>query len=216
MFRTFPEFSKFGEHTLSHHNHHIEVSAVELSFTGASTRSIVKSVINYAYWHNVRQLILRRLRFSRKVFEFPQCLFTSHTLEHVTLATKRRCLYAGSCVPNSAWDFSALETLNFRNQQLSDQRDASLDLFFKCMNLTCLTLHRCSMFALRFSMFVLHNFLILQLQIPDSFPEVFHLVAPQLKNLTASVQDYDRSFSSVVHRRLGFSRGSESLFGYLS
>ncbi|KAJ9547249.1 hypothetical protein OSB04_019792 [Centaurea solstitialis] len=166
-FDTFPQFSKFVKHALSHRNHHREVYAVKLSFAGTTTKfaTVMRRIVNYAYAHNVRHLTMIWSNsdglYHRK---FPQCCFSSLTLKHLTLAIDKICRYGG-CVPIPSWDFPALETLNLRNMQLSDGRgtgDKSLTFFSKCVNLKHITLHKCSMNHL----------------------DVFNVCAPQLSYLT--------------------------------
>lgn len=51
-----PKFSKFVSKVLSHRNHQIEVSSVNLSFHGAASQVFVRKIANYAFSHNVQDL----------------------------------------------------------------------------------------------------------------------------------------------------------------
>ncbi|KAJ9547209.1 hypothetical protein OSB04_019752 [Centaurea solstitialis] len=193
--RTLPLFAKFVNDALSHRNHRTEVSTVELSFRGAATQfgAVVTSIVNYAYSHNVRKLTIEWFRLNNEVFEFPQRLFSSHTLKHLTLAT-HYLDGSGIYVPQLAWNFPALETLNLSNLTLSDPRYKILNLFSKCVNLKILTLHHCSMSLVEFFNVCTPQLSNLTITDPYTFPKVFNVVAPQLQNLTASVCDISFRF----------------------
>ncbi|KAI3714989.1 hypothetical protein L6452_21952 [Arctium lappa] len=120
--------------------------------------------------------------------EFPKCLFSSHTLKHLTLEISSCCTSSiRGCVPKSAWDFPVLETLNLSCLQLGGHRDKSLDLFSKCVNLKDLTLYKCSMSYLETFTVCAPLLSNLTIKYPVYFPKVLNMVAPQLKNLTTSV-----------------------------
>ncbi|KAI3703310.1 hypothetical protein L1987_73275 [Smallanthus sonchifolius] len=174
------KFGKFVVHALYHRNNLAEVSAVKLKFRGSTTRFFVEDIVNYAYLHNLRQLTI-----SGNQQELPQCLFSSHTLKHLTLINRTFSSW-NSCTPNSAWDFPALETLNLTCMRLGDGSEKNLNLFSKCVNLKDITLHKCSMKGLEvFNVCVPHlsNFTITENTV---LPKVFNMVAPQLETVTAS------------------------------
>lgn len=188
MFRTWSLFAKFVKEALSHRDNSLDVSAVDLSVIGAATPSIVKRIVNYAYLHNVSQLTMKW--FTRKIYWFPEYLFNSSTLKHLTLATSCESFYLhwSKSIPKLTWDFPSLKTVVLSNMRLGDAGDASLDLFSKCVSLTDLTLHMCCMYGL--DIFHICAPKLSNLEIIDtlSFPNVINVVAPNLTNLTASVK----------------------------
>ncbi|KAJ9536311.1 hypothetical protein OSB04_un000520, partial [Centaurea solstitialis] len=187
-FGTFPQFSKFVRKALSRRNHHTEVSAVKLSFTGTAYNfaPVVKRIVKYAYVHNVRHVTMMWFSPGRIYHGFPECIFSSPTLKHLTLAMNERSRYPGS-IPKLAWDFPALETLSLSNLRLGDYACKSVDLFSKCVNLKDLTLHQSSMSCVELINVCAPQLRNLTITDPYHFPKVFNVVAPQLKNLTASV-----------------------------
>ncbi|MFS7926183.1 putative F-box domain, leucine-rich repeat domain superfamily, F-box-like domain superfamily [Helianthus anomalus] len=187
-FRTPRLFAKFVKDALSHQNNHVEESKVQLTLTGAATPSVVKSIVNNVYLHNVRDLNMTWLT-TRKFHQFPECLFSSDTLKHLTLATGDQSFYLhkASCIPKVAWNFPALETLCLRSMHLGDKGDESLDLFSKCVNLRDLTLHNCCMYGLKIFNICAPELSNLTIR-ATSYPDVVNVVAPKLENLTASVR----------------------------
>ncbi|GJR69221.1 F-box domain, cyclin-like protein [Tanacetum coccineum] len=185
-FHTMPQFTIFVNNVLSKRNSSSQVSAVELRFKGPAT-DVIKRIIHYAYLHSVEKLSF--IWFTYKEHDFPPYLFTCHTLKHLTLAVYNRNMVAGIChLPKLLWDFPALETLNLRDVQFHECEYKSANLFSKCMNLKELTLHG-------FTMPPLETFNICAPQLSSLtignayyFPKVLNVVAPQLKNLTASIQ----------------------------
>ncbi|KAJ9557366.1 hypothetical protein OSB04_011980 [Centaurea solstitialis] len=200
MFRTIPDFARFVKHALSNRNDQKEVSAVELTFRGFFSQFVVKRIVNYAYSHNVRQLkIVQFMCRSDKRFDsvdhnvFSQYPCSSHTLKHLTLATKEQSYYRGY-IPKSAWDFPALETLTLSNMQFD------------------LTLHRFSMSDLDIFNICIPKLSNLTINDPDSFPKVFNVVAPQLENLTATIYHKKYTYDSKSFKFLQLStEGLDSL-----
>ncbi|XP_071695690.1 F-box/FBD/LRR-repeat protein At3g26920-like, partial [Rutidosis leptorrhynchoides] len=131
--KTLADFSKFVTHVLSHRNHQVEVSSVNLCFHGEAAQGFVKEIANYAFSHNVHELIV----YSTTRNECPPSLFKSQTLKHLTFRTS---VYALCLTPKTPWDFPALTTLYLKDMSLCDDRRESLDLFSKCVNLQNLTL----------------------------------------------------------------------------
>ncbi|PWA75341.1 leucine-rich repeat domain, L domain-like protein [Artemisia annua] len=188
-FRSKSIFSEFVNDTLSHRNNDIKLTGIELTFKGAATASsVIKKSVNYAYMHNVTKLSVKWV--TKKYIQFPQELFSSHTLKHFTLATNVQSylLCKTSCVPKLAWDFPVLETLILKNIRLGDEGDESLDLFSKCVNLKDLTLHQCCMKGLNILNIYASQLSDLTITQSLSLPNVFDVIAPQLKNVTASVK----------------------------
>ncbi|KAI3692999.1 hypothetical protein L6452_32825 [Arctium lappa] len=141
----------------------------------------------------------------------PQCLFSSHTLKHLTLASSPYYIYpCGQSAPKSAWDFPVLETLNLSNLKLGDEGDESLNLFSKCVNLKDLTLHQCSMFGLEIFNVCAPQLSNLTITDHDCFSKVFNVVAPQLENLTTSVNCTSRRPEDFSFLRLS-TEGLDSL-----
>ncbi|KAI7742903.1 LOW QUALITY PROTEIN: hypothetical protein M8C21_031328, partial [Ambrosia artemisiifolia] len=185
-FRTIiPSFWKFVEHALSHRSNDVDVSKVICP--GGTSPIVLQIIVGYAYLHNASELnitsIIRGLRM------FPTCLFSSHTLKHLTLATNDQSCYVGKCerILPAPWNFPALETVCLSGMHLDDDGDESLELFSKCVNLRDLTLHKCCMKDLK--IFDICAPALSDLTITDAiaYPDVFNVVAPQLKNLTASI-----------------------------
>ncbi|KAJ9547270.1 hypothetical protein OSB04_019813 [Centaurea solstitialis] len=123
------------------------------------------------------------------------------TLKHLTLATNEQSYYGGY-IPESTWDFPALETLSLSNMQFGERyRDNSLNLFSKCVNLKDLTLRRFSVSGLDTFNICTSKLPTLTITDPDTFPKVFNVVAPQLQNLTAS---FNTSMKLRSHRAFSF------------
>ncbi|XP_076945794.1 putative FBD-associated F-box protein At1g55030 [Bidens hawaiensis] len=187
-FRTQSLFSKFVKHIISNRNNDADLSKVQLTLKGSTSPSVVRSIVKYAYLHNVRELNMTW--FARKFFQFPECVFSSETLKHLTLATRDQSFYQHntSCIPILVWDFPVLETVFLSNMHFGDKGDESVDLFSKCVNLRDLTLHKCCMYGLK--IFHIRAPELSDLTITDftSFPDVFNVVAPKLGNFTASVK----------------------------
>lgn len=189
-FRTMSLFTKFVKHALSNRNNRTHVSAVELRFKGPATQSVIESIVNYAYLHNVEQLSF--IWFTSKKQEFPLYLFKCHTLKRLTLAVYDRSWVYGIChLPESPWDFPALETLNLRNIRLDKFRDKTVNLFSKCVNLKELVLD--GLWLVSLEKFNICAPQLSSLTITHAFhsPKVFNVAAPQLKNLTASLTTSD-------------------------
>ncbi|XP_071695679.1 uncharacterized protein [Rutidosis leptorrhynchoides] len=156
-FKTLPKFSKFVTHVLSHRNHQVEVSTVNLKFHGAATQAFVRKIADYAFSHNVQKLTVDSS--PKAHYGFPPCLFTSQTLKHLTFRTS---FYSHCLSPKTPWDFPALTTLYLDDIWLcDDDQHESFDLFSKCVNLQNLTLERFRVKA-----------------------KVFDIITPRLSNLT--------------------------------
>ncbi|PWA69189.1 F-box domain, cyclin-like protein [Artemisia annua] len=183
-FRMWAKFAKFVRQVLSHRNNLAQVSTVSLIFTRVAIHAF-ENILRYAYSHNVQQL--KVVWLSEKSHEFPQFIFSSHTLKHLTLVYSNS-LYSGCSprLPESAWDFPALETLTLRNIHVGYRGDKNLDLFSKCVNLKNITLD--GYFSHSLEVFNICAPQLTNLTIKAaSFAKVFNVVAPRLENLKLSV-----------------------------
>ncbi|PWA74150.1 F-box family protein [Artemisia annua] len=129
---------------------------------------------------------------TRICHDLPRCIFTfsSPALKHLTLTGS----FKTSCIPNSVWNFPALETLSLTKIRFGNGLDLSLDLFNQCVNLKDFILHDCSMYGVdTFSICAPH---LVNLTVTKTavFPEVFKVVAPQLETLTADGFSSDFQF----------------------
>ncbi|XP_071696289.1 putative F-box/FBD/LRR-repeat protein At1g78760 [Rutidosis leptorrhynchoides] len=179
-FKTLPKFSKFVTNVLSHRNHQVEVSSVNLTFNGSTTQVFVRKIADYVCSHNVQELTV--VSGFKTHNDFPPCLFSSQTLKHLTFKTS---IYAHCLVPKTPWDFPALTTLYLDDISLCDdyQRE-SIDLFSTCVNLKNLTLEHFRVKAKVFDIITpqLSNLTLIKGR--DSV--VINLIAPQLVNITIS------------------------------
>ncbi|GJW01216.1 F-box domain, cyclin-like protein [Tanacetum coccineum] len=172
-------FSRFVEKALLHRSNEAEVCALELRFTGATTEGFVTHIVNYAYQHRVRQLTVEWV--PRICHDMPRYIFSSDTLKHLSL----NAAFNTTCVPNSVWNFPALETLNLTQIRFGNGFDTSMDLFNQCIKLKDFTLHECSMYGVQIFSICAPQLVNLAITKTAVFPEVFKVVAPQLTTLTA-------------------------------
>ncbi|XP_071692800.1 F-box/LRR-repeat protein At3g26922-like [Rutidosis leptorrhynchoides] len=174
-FKTLPKFSRFVTHVLSHRNHQVEVSSLNLSFRGEATQVSVRKIVNYAFLHNIQELIV----FSSPKNEFPPYFFSSHTLKHLTFAT----VLCDPCLsPKTPWDFPALTTLYLKNISLCDDYRESIDRFSNCVNLNNLTLEFVTVNAKVFEIITPQLFNLRLIYYRGS--NVINVIAHQLENLT--------------------------------
>ncbi|PWA46191.1 F-box domain, Leucine-rich repeat domain, L domain-like protein [Artemisia annua] len=179
-FKTLPNFSEFVTHVLSFRNHQIEVSSAKLSLRGIPSQAFVKRILDYVISHNVKQLTVSCLPESE--FEFPLSLFSSQSLEHLTIA-------GHSCVSSvrltSTWELTSLTTLHIEYIKFNDEVTAKdTGIFSKCANLKKLVLKGCSMTKSNGVVICHPGLSDLTLEHGVFFYNVIHVVAPQLKNLT--------------------------------
>ncbi|XP_071695693.1 F-box/FBD/LRR-repeat protein At5g56420-like [Rutidosis leptorrhynchoides] len=156
-FKTLPKFAEFVKHVLSHRNHTVD-------FTGASVQELTVDSSSPEAHH-----------------EISPCLFSSHTLEHLTFRTFtfERCL-----TPKTPWDFPALTTLYLDDISLCDDEREYVDLFSKCVNLRNLTLERITVKAKVFDI-ITPRLSDLRLRlINDIDSNAIKVIAPRLENLT--------------------------------
>ncbi|GJR03661.1 F-box domain containing protein [Tanacetum coccineum] len=154
-FFTLLKLSKF----FSGRDNQREVSSVNLSFRGKSTKGFVGKILEYASSHNVRQLNLTCL-IESAIIKFPLSLISSETRKHLTLTT----LYLDGII------LSRYNTDSFSG------------LISKCVNLKNLTLRYCRMRGSNFD--ICHSQLsnLTMVFVPPNVG-IFSVVAPQLKNL---------------------------------
>ncbi|PWA54197.1 F-box domain, Leucine-rich repeat domain, L domain-like protein [Artemisia annua] len=170
-----------------------EVSSVNLSFRGKSTKVFVKRILKYAISHNVRQLNLRCLIES--AIEFPLSLISSQSLKHLSLKmdnSNRTFNQRGSIALTSMWEVPALTTLHLDGIKLSRYNtDNFSGLISKCVNLKNLSLRYCLMRGSNFN--ICHSQLsnLTIVYVPPNVG-IFSVVAPQLKNL--SIRHLHREF----------------------
>ncbi|KAL4570240.1 hypothetical protein LXL04_025891 [Taraxacum kok-saghyz] len=181
QFPTLPKFSKFITNVLSHRNHQIEVSSVNLDFHGAASQVFVKKIANYAFSHNIQQLTVSC--WPKKHYQFPPSLFTSHSLKHFTISNGP-FNFSPSITPKTPWDFPSLTSLHISHITLCDNHTQnSLDLFSKCVNLTNLTIEHLMVKNVGVFDIITPRLSNLTLYY-GKFEPVINLIAPQLKNLT--------------------------------
>ncbi|XP_071732492.1 uncharacterized protein [Rutidosis leptorrhynchoides] len=210
-------FNKFVNHALLHRNNLSEVSVLELRCRGAATQTqtttttnhnktqynisgvwetTVRNIVQYAGFHNVRRLTL--IWSGTKHQQCPWFLFGCRALKDLTLAIEDR---TPRCYTSeSDWDyFPALEKLNLSNFELDVGKSKRIKLFSKCLNLKDLTLHGMNMNGLEELNLCVPQLSNLSVTFCELYPKVFNVVAPQLQNLTASVD-----FIDVLHCQEGF------------
>ncbi|XP_071702948.1 F-box/LRR-repeat protein At3g26922-like [Rutidosis leptorrhynchoides] len=196
---TLDEFNR----VLSSHNNEIELKSVKLSVRGEFRQEFVKTVIKYAFSHNVQKMTIICLDEKRN--EIPLSLFISQSLKDLTLIGCAR--YWSQLYKNkSSWDLPALTTLHLENVVESHgNRDEYGGLFSKCPNLKNLTLSNCTindynLSSIRYS--ELSN-----LTVDKGLYSVANVVAPYLKNLTivncrCDLLIYAPELSSLMYKNL--------------
>nr|XP_043639841.1 F-box/LRR-repeat protein 25-like [Erigeron canadensis] len=138
-FPTLPKFSKFVTNALSRRNNHVEVSSVKLKYIGAASQAFVKKIANYAFSHNVQELIVKS--WPKNHYDYPPCLFSSTSLKHFTFSSFLIRSDLTPKIPKTPWNFPALTTLGLSDITLCEDKREYLDLFSKCVNLKNLYLN---------------------------------------------------------------------------
>nr|KAJ0219585.1 hypothetical protein LSAT_V11C300111560 [Lactuca sativa] len=125
QFGPLPKFSKFVNIVLFHRNHQVGVSSIKIDFIGAVNQDFVKNIANYAFSHNIQQLMA--ICCPKNHHKFPPYPFTSQPLKHFTF----RSFPSSPCAtPNTPWDFPSLTTLHFIHIALCDDNiEKSIDIF---------------------------------------------------------------------------------------
>ncbi|GJZ94843.1 F-box domain containing protein, partial [Tanacetum coccineum] len=142
-FKTLPKFSNFVTHVLSWPNNQTEISSAKLSFRGKASQVFVKRILNCAFSHNVKQLTVSWVP-DRSAVGFPLSLFSSQSLEHLTI--KAGLSYGYSLTLASTWELTSLTTLHLEYIKFNDEVTAKdTGIFSKCANLKKLVLRYCTM-----------------------------------------------------------------------
>ncbi|XP_071690107.1 F-box/LRR-repeat protein At3g26922-like [Rutidosis leptorrhynchoides] len=181
-------FSLSVSHVLSSRNHEIELSSVKLSVRGGLNQSFVKTVLSYAYSHNVQKMTI--ICSCENTIKIPLSLFISQSLKHLTLIGSSR-YNRPLCKIKSLWDLPALTTLHLENVKLNyKNHDEYGGLFSQCLNLKNLTLYNCTV---------------------NDFSSNAKIVAHHLKNLTVvncegPLLIYVPELSSLMYRNPYFYR----------
>ncbi|KAI7751519.1 hypothetical protein M8C21_022431 [Ambrosia artemisiifolia] len=179
-FRTVLDFSKFVNNVLSHRNDQTEVHSVNLNYYSTPSEVFLKTVLDYAFSHNIQQLTVAWL-YNNEEIDFPYYLLCSQSLKYLRLtASRTNSAYSFFIILASTWDLPALTTLRLDYVGLYDHN--ARGIFSKCANLKNLTI----------SNFNSHNFTFRHPQLSNltlengnsTLDAAFNVVAPQLKNLT--------------------------------
>lgn len=177
-FSTLPKFYEFVIHVLSRRSKQADVSSVGLEFSGDVTEPFVKTILNYAFSHNVQRL--RIMCAHREEIEFPLSLFKSESLTHLSL-TGTYFRNTDFITLASTWDLPALTTLSLESVTLLEKNtDKDNGIFSKCANLENLTLKKCHVIG----------------------EEGFTICHSRLCNLTFEDVEWYVNFVSVVARQL--------------
>ncbi|GKC48379.1 F-box domain containing protein [Tanacetum coccineum] len=183
-FKTLPKFSNFVTHVLSCRNNQTEMSSAKLSFRGKASQVFVKRILNYAFSHNVKQLTVSWVP-DRSAVGFPLSLFSSQSLEHLTI--KAGLSYGYSVTLASTWELTSLTTLHLEYIKFNDEVTAKdTGIFSKCANLKKLVLRYCTMTRPN-GVDICHpglSDLTLEHGPYSDSKNVINVAAPQLKNLT--------------------------------
>ncbi|KAJ0571151.1 putative leucine-rich repeat domain superfamily, F-box-like domain superfamily [Helianthus annuus] len=174
-------FSEFVNNVLSHRNDQAEVYSVNLSFREALSEALLKTILDYAFSHNIQQLTVTWLRAER--IDFPLFLLRSRSLKYLSLSgSSISFIDQYSIIIGSTWDLPALTTLKLDYVAFYDEKGARI--FSKCANLKNLTLSNFTILkSIKFS--ICHRQLSnLTLENECGTLHAFKVVAPQLKNLT--------------------------------
>nr|XP_043639022.1 putative F-box/FBD/LRR-repeat protein At4g03220 [Erigeron canadensis]XP_043639023.1 putative F-box/FBD/LRR-repeat protein At4g03220 [Erigeron canadensis] len=179
-FPTLPKFSKFVTNVLSRRNNHVEVSSVKLKYSGAASQAFVKKIANYAFSHNVQELIV--ISWPKNYYEYPLCLFSSTSLKHFTFSSELLDPDFTPKMPKTPWNFPALTTLHLSEITLCEDKREYFDLFSNCVNLKNLSL---SSFRVQAKVFdIISPRLSSLLLSKKKCTTVINVIAPQLENLT--------------------------------
>ncbi|KAF5781726.1 putative F-box domain, leucine-rich repeat domain superfamily, F-box-like domain superfamily [Helianthus annuus] len=177
-----PDLSEFVNHVLSRRNDQIEVYSVNLSFHQQFSKELLKTILDYAFSHNVQKLTVAC--FLNGHIVFPLDLFRSRSLKYLRLSGSPAGPGNGNCIIfESTWELPALTTLRL-DYILVDDKLHGISLFSKCAALKNLTIN---FFAVLESC----NFTVCHSGLSNLTLEngwftlnFVNVVAPQLKNLT--------------------------------
>ncbi|KAJ0824560.1 putative F-box domain, leucine-rich repeat domain superfamily, F-box-like domain superfamily [Helianthus annuus] len=177
-FCTLPKFSEFVKHVLLGRNNQIEVTSVEVAFRGKVRQAFVKTILNYAFSHNVQQLNITCL--CGKKIEFPLSRVSFRSLKHLTVTGYDY----NSITTTPDWEMPALTTLYIHCLTLynGNNTDKGTNLFSNCASLKNLTIKKCTMEGGLNGFNICHPGLT-SLTLEVGFTRV-NVDTPQLKNLT--------------------------------
>ncbi|KAJ0578420.1 putative F-box domain, leucine-rich repeat domain superfamily, F-box-like domain superfamily [Helianthus annuus] len=121
-FRSLRAFSEFVNNVLSHRNDQTEVYSVNLSFREALSEALLKTILDYAFSHNIQQLTVTWLRAER--IDFPLFLLRSRSLKYLSLSgSSVSFIDQYSIIIGSTWDLPALTTLKLDYVAFYDEKD---------------------------------------------------------------------------------------------
>ncbi|MFS7985955.1 putative F-box domain, leucine-rich repeat domain superfamily, F-box-like domain superfamily [Helianthus anomalus] len=106
-----PDLSEFVNHVLSRRNDQIEVYSVKLSFHQQFSKELLKTILDYAFSHNVQKLTFAC--FLNGHIVFPLDLFRSRPLKYLRLSGSPAGPVLESC--NFAVCHSGLSNLTLEN-----------------------------------------------------------------------------------------------------
>ncbi|KAJ0734806.1 putative leucine-rich repeat domain superfamily [Helianthus annuus] len=177
-FCTLPKFSEFVKHVLLGRNNQIEVTSVEVAFRGKGRQAFVKTILNYAFSHNVQQLNITCLCV--KKIEFPLSRVSFQSLKHLTVTGYDY----NSITTTPDWEMPALTTPYIHCLTLynGNNTDKGTNLFSNCASLKNLTIKKCYMTGGLNGFNICHPGLT-SLTLEVGFTRV-NVDTPQLKNLT--------------------------------
>ncbi|KAM0064015.1 putative F-box domain-containing protein [Helianthus debilis subsp. tardiflorus] len=138
-----PDLSEFVNHVLSRRNDQIEVYSVKLSFYQRFSKELLKTILDYAFSHNVQKLTVAC--FLNGHIVFPLDLFRSPSLKYLRLSGSPVGPGNGNCIIfESTWELPALTTLRLDYILVDDKLhddDTGISLFSKCATLKNLTIN---------------------------------------------------------------------------
>ncbi|XP_071702104.1 F-box/LRR-repeat protein At3g26922-like [Rutidosis leptorrhynchoides] len=135
-------FSLSVPHVLSSRNDEIDLSSVKLGVRGGFSLPFVKTVLSYAYSHNVQKMTI--IWSCENKIKIPLSLFISQSLKDLTLIGSSRH-NRPLCKIKSSWDLPALTTLHVEHVKFNyKNHDEYGGLFSQCPNLKNLTLYNCT------------------------------------------------------------------------
>ncbi|XP_071718370.1 putative F-box/LRR-repeat protein At3g18150 [Rutidosis leptorrhynchoides] len=180
-----PKLSEYVTHVLSSRNNEIELSSVKLSFCGEVSQEFVKTILSYAFSHNVQKMTIICLSNVRE-FEFPLSLFISHSLKDLNLIGSFGHIgYAYSYTKiTSSCVLLPLTTLHLEDVRFINKNPNEFSgIFSKCPNLNNLTLTHFDIYG-----FIAHTISHSQLSNLTlkygNWNSIVNVVAPHLKDLT--------------------------------
>ncbi|MFS7985959.1 putative F-box domain, leucine-rich repeat domain superfamily, F-box-like domain superfamily [Helianthus anomalus] len=115
-----PDLSEFVNHVLSRRNDQIEVCSVKLSFHQQFSKELLKTILDYAFSHNVQKLTVAC--FLNGHIAFPLNPFRSRSLKYLRLSGSPAGPGNGNCIIfESTWELPALTTLHLDYIMVDDK-----------------------------------------------------------------------------------------------